>query len=428
MCGRVDVVSVIAVILLSLAPASRDMSIPFTRRRSHSLSSSSPSPSASPLASPLSTSRPPHRLSVKRLHSSHRSSSSSPHLLDSAYAYTNDGWNDATKRLRRDPSPYHTSCSLADPFSSSGESRSTSSSSPRTPFFASSPADFFLASHPAPFIASPSHRIHEDPTELQGISSAELAEVAQLRASAFGELRKSIEENGEDLVRRMRDLEHSRSRDQSIRARSASHPKGVYKRRLRRKRLSPTANRVPTRSEDEEDPADDVDDIQIFSALPSPGGFPFRASRNRSHATQEADIEFDMDVDGDCILSTSSPSTHPASLSTTPLSMSASSSPRLSPCAPSQPFLFRAEHRLPALGSLELDMPLRFDPCEACSFPHSPLPLPTTASRSEKAIAALSLALASGAGGLNDYSRVRAFDASGVEDNSLANQAGELWH
>jgi hypothetical protein len=49
-----------------------------------------------------------------------------------------------------------------------------------------------------------------------------------------------------------------------------------------------------------------------------------------------------------------------------------------------------------------------------------------TSSRSEKAIAALSLAIANGAGGLSDYEAVRGLDSFSP---AMADpQAGELWH
>lgn len=51
--------------------------------------------------------------------------------------------------------------------------------------------------------------------------------------------------------------------------------------------------------------------------------------------------------------------------------------------------------------------------------------LTSSASRTEKAIAALSLAIANGAGGLGDYEAVRELDSSPA---ALDSQAGELWH
>jgi len=52
-------------------------------------------------------------------------------------------------------------------------------------------------------------------------------------------------------------------------------------------------------------------------------------------------------------------------------------------------------------------------------------PLRPTLSRSEKAIAALSLAMANGAGGLNDYAALRVMEAPPIIEDSLV---GELWH
>lgn len=51
--------------------------------------------------------------------------------------------------------------------------------------------------------------------------------------------------------------------------------------------------------------------------------------------------------------------------------------------------------------------------------------IPATASRSEKAIAALTLAMANGAAGLNDYDALLRLDGASSQDES---GAGELWH
>lgn len=63
------------------------------------------------------------------------------------------------------------------------------------------------------------------------------------------------------------------------------------------------------------------------------------------------------------------------------------------------------------------------------SPPHSPFHLSAgailnSASSAEKAIAALTLAMANGAGGLGDYEAVRALNVSSTDES----QVGELWH
>jgi len=52
-------------------------------------------------------------------------------------------------------------------------------------------------------------------------------------------------------------------------------------------------------------------------------------------------------------------------------------------------------------------------------------PTSPSSTRSEKAIAALSLAIANGAGGLNDYAALRGMEAPSIIEDS---QVGELWH
>ena len=59
-----------------------------------------------------------------------------------------------------------------------------------------------------------------------------------------------------------------------------------------------------------------------------------------------------------------------------------------------------------------------------CKAPLSSPHLPSTASRSEKAIAALTLAMANGAAGINDYEALRMTEELTTLDES---HAGELW-
>ena len=60
-------------------------------------------------------------------------------------------------------------------------------------------------------------------------------------------------------------------------------------------------------------------------------------------------------------------------------------------------------------------------------FGHPAPNVPSAASLSEKAIAALTLVMSNGAGGINDYAAVRSLEASRLAslDESLV---GEMWH
>lgn len=54
--------------------------------------------------------------------------------------------------------------------------------------------------------------------------------------------------------------------------------------------------------------------------------------------------------------------------------------------------------------------------------------VPSNASRSEKAIAALTLAMANGAGSLNDYADLQHTQETQAPDPALESSIGEMWH
>lgn len=83
-------------------------------------------------------------------------------------------------------------------------------------------------------------------------------DLARLHSDAFWELHRSVAQNGEGLVMRMRDYEHSRSR-----SRSEAQAKTKEAQRRGRKRASivlPVPKPVP-----HADISDDDDDVQIFA-------------------------------------------------------------------------------------------------------------------------------------------------------------------
>jgi hypothetical protein len=75
-----------------------------------------------------------------------------------------------------------------------------------------------------------------------------------------------------------------------------------------------------------------------------------------------------------------------------------------------------------SLVSLPLPPPLRT--VDDSSHPNTSLPMEV--SRTEKAIAALSLAMANGAGGLDDYEALRTIQIAPAHDE--VGQVGEIWH
>jgi hypothetical protein len=266
-------------------------------------------------------------------------------------------------------------------------------------------------------------------------------ELLRLRSDAFWELHRSVTENGEGLVQRMRDYEDSRSRS------------GVYsavKEAQMRGRNRASLN-MPSRKMLGIDGSDDDsdDDIQIFAGeLPETQffGSPHNKKRTLSLGPMDEDSR-----NGEVTLSSfagsercsspaatcdSSSSVYPSDdedpdIVDTPGSNSGqtfSSPPHTSP-VPAMSFTpalshTRSESANSSLASLPLPPAL---PSSSFSFtsPQSLRPMTLSASRSEKAIAALSLAMANGAGGLNDYEALRAIQAPPVLDDC---QVGEMWH
>lgn len=197
--------------------------------------------------------------------------------------------------------------------------------------------------------------------------------VSALHSYAFWELRQSITEASEGFVQRMRDWELSRPQA----------PRQVHR-------------------------------------LSSP--FPARGAPRTSSPSEINSEEDDLDSDDEddvLILSDEAPSETRAS------SLCAAGSPR---------------KRVRSLGDMDLDLP-QTNPTIPPELSHtvassstssllslSPPPtMPSPSSREEKVIAALTLALANGAAGLNDYSAVR--EALGVSAPHAdgAAEVGEMW-
>ncbi|KAG8219925.1 hypothetical protein J3R82DRAFT_920 [Butyriboletus roseoflavus] len=428
------------------------MSSPFAlsyRRRSHSASSPSPSPA------PASSWRPAH----KRAHSSHRDT---PTLPDSQRCHL-DIWRTG-KRLRRDisvrvslclilssyPSPRRRPLQPAQatrsstPASADSRTASSSSSTPHTPLFPASSADFLLfPSHPlcggnlsTRNPRSPSSAVsflHDDQCE-----SSEL-ELSRLRSAAFSELQRSVQENGEGFVKRMREFEDSRSK-------SAQHFRARGVERRRRKRYSPS---VPITSTGKSSVSDDDDDVLILSS--ALGAQPFHSRQKRSSsmgAMDDSNFQLHGKANSSGRLSPISSIFHPfpfahyashvhpnISNQSTELSTSFSTSFDFT-----NPFHTNAFKSALSCSSSDFlastaDVPLSNSCAEypssspMISPPQSPCHLSagaisTSASSTEKAIAALTLAMGNGAGSLGDYEAVRALNVSLADES----QVGELWH
>ncbi|KAG0709006.1 hypothetical protein DFH29DRAFT_890112 [Suillus ampliporus] len=409
------------------------MSSPLTfnyRRRSHSASSPSPSPVPKALWRPAS----------KRA----RSSRNSPALPDSASSQTrnSDFWQTG-KRLRRDVSPPSITCTTGSstPASTDSHSSGLSSSAPHTPLFAATPADFLLfSSRSSRRETEKSRRKSTNPLGVRDAHS-DISEVdaTRLRSDAFWELRRSIAVSGESLVKRMRDFEHSRSKS------------GIYNRartvdrRRAKKRHSPS---VPvTRSVRSSE--SDEDDVQIYSGelcgLPvsrqkrasslgpmdidndemhtsSFSKYADQASIRSSFSNDDADDisrrSFNTTFSPDTLHSTSSSPAYKYSAYTTAFSPALSGPSTSSPARS-----FEAPRSSPTIH--DSIFPLSHPTPASLASSQEFFSLTSSASRTEKAIAALSLAIANGAAGLGDYEDLHDLDVPSIMMDS---QAGELWH
>jgi hypothetical protein len=327
------------------------------------------------------------------------------------------------------------------PASTDSHSSGLSSSAPHTPLFAATPEDFLLFPRRSSHRETASKKSRRSSTNLVGIrgshSDITEADATRLRSDAFWELRRSIAVSGEGLVKRMRDFEYSRSKS------------GIYKRartvdrQRAKKRHSPSVpvTRSVRRSNSSES---DEDDVQIYSGELC--GLPVSRQKRASSLGP-------MDMDNDEMQSSplsdyvDQASTHSSfsnddtdnlscrSLNTTfPLdaSHSTSSSPayKYSPYTTAfSPPLFGPSFSSSAEASRsspthQNSIFLSSHPTSA-SFASSreDVSLTSSASRTEKAIAALSLAIANGAAGLGDYDALR-----DIPSVMIDSQVGELWH
>jgi len=243
-----------------------------------------------------------------------------------------------------------------------------------TPLFPSTSAAFNL--RPRNSRSSPS-KPHRKPTSYP-VSTDQ--SISALHAYAFWELQQSITEASEGFVQRMRDWESSRPQGSRQTHRlgtpfpSSTPPRG--------REFTPRAPTLlgATSEEDDLDP-DNEDDVLILSdetssvtRASSPGAASPLKMRARSLG--------DMDLD----------------------------SPQMTPTIPPE-----LSHTVASSSTSSL---LSLTP---------PPVMPPPSSREEKAIAALTLALASGAAGLNDYSAVREALGFSAAYADGAWEVGEMW-
>ncbi|KAK0465433.1 uncharacterized protein EV420DRAFT_959163 [Desarmillaria tabescens] len=274
------------------------------------------------------------------------------------------------------------------------------SHSPHTsqPTFATTSAEFHLFPNRERSnnrIRRASHNPSSQPDFSSSQEMTNQADLTSLRASAFWELHRSVADNGEGLVRRMRDYEHTRSR-----ADAYSKAKEAHRRGRKRSSLIVSA-RKPAPPVDGSDADDDDDDIQIFSGEVSDifAGKYGHDQRASSLDSKGATLHRDgssrsMPSGSECCSSPAASSIYPSDDDTKSSATDQFTDGGLHHI-PSQPFTpvlsFTASSNSSSISSLPSLPPPAL---ELLPRIVSPRPLTLPASRSEKALAALSLAMA----------------------------------
>ncbi|KAL4243139.1 hypothetical protein ABKN59_000933 [Abortiporus biennis] len=309
------------------------------------------------------------------------------------------------------PSPFDTgSIFHATPFMFGGlpELPSTSAA---FQFFPERPKVSNRVSRPAPRTYHPSPVID---IEISSVHNLE-----NLRTSAFLDLQRSIMESGEGLVSRMRDWEQANTssplRPQQSRGRNRAHLPADF-----------TSMSAGEESEDDEE-----DDIQIVYEDLSMDSSPHQSSpsvKKRALSMTAMDIDYphtlpetfrtDSPEDDRCASPVPSDASdehvNHGSLTTPPLTHTYTNSATSSIISLPLPSLTN-NTSLPTSSS----MPGSLDVAHASS----------TASHEEKALDALTLAMANGAGGLSDYEALRTLEENeNHESTSDASLVGEMWH
>lgn len=311
--------------------------------------------------------------------------------------------------------------------------------SPPTPTFAATSAEFQLFPKTRCSDSGSWRSVFNDDSSSGEMDFNTEADLTRMRSNAFRELHRSVAENGEGLVRFMRDYENSRLR-------SGVYSKAKEAQRRGRKRSIIASRRIV----DVEDESDEEDEVQIFAGeIPERiCGIPIRSqSLKGSHSLERIPQHDDIHSSPGSASSPgatrhSSPSAYPSddedahtdavrvsptiAFSSSPYNSSMSITPALSQT--------RTNSANSSIVSLPLPPPLptissacisNTDTASSLTVLSAADQAAISASCSEKAIAALSLAIANGAGGLNDYESVRAVQSSPPSDND---HAGEMWH
>ncbi|KAJ7169675.1 hypothetical protein C8R46DRAFT_1089616 [Mycena filopes] len=247
-----------------------------------------------------------------------------------------------------------------------------------TPAFAATSADFLLfPNNRAPDRKRRATHHTEPEVDLDFNTPARTADLTRLRSDAFWQLRRSVEENGEGFVQSMRVYETRRSR-------SSVGALKVKEAQRRGRRRSPVHTAPATARDDSED----EDDIQIFAGEAAAGGF---SARGKQRAFSVGVVKEPLHSSG---FERSERCSSPGATCDSRSSIYLSDDDGFRAPTPKSPSLSHTLSHSANSSLVSLHLPPPF-------APRTTLP----SSRSEKAIAALSLAMANGAG-LDDYSQV----------------------
>lgn len=287
--------------------------------------------------------------------------------------------------------------SIERPGSSGWSFASSSSNDFIAPTFATTAAEFGL--YPERVQSTRTRRSlpkHTDTSSSDLSSSHERAtsdDLHRLQSDAFWELHRSIAENGEGFVRRMRDYEHSISH--------VDNAEGALARGRRRSPSSGYSLSSGSLGAALDGDASEEEDVQIFADDLSLSRSDSR--RSRSH---------EMNIDND----------HSSSVFGSERCYSSSQSSDVDDLS---------SHPYTHSGRSEADSLSLVAPMASLSQSVSPLSWPDvsypSSSKSEKALAALGLAMANGAGNMSDYNALIAFQSAHASQPQY-DEVGELWH
>ncbi|KAJ7492825.1 hypothetical protein FB451DRAFT_1219684 [Mycena latifolia] len=355
--------------------------------RSHSVSAS-PIPRRSPGDS--------WRVATKRAHPQPFGSASPD--LSSPQKWDVDLWRRGKRRRRNVSSE---SDSMDVDFDRPAFHSSPISATPHAPVFPATPAEFHLFSknnRPTDRKRRATHHA-ESALDFDFQTDTRTADLTRLRSDAFWQLHRSVEENGEGFVKSMRVYETRRSRSSALKVKEAQR---------RGRRRSPVHSPTAIRAGD--DSEGDDDDVQIFAGEPTNTSFTSRG-KQRAFSVGVAEDKPHLSTAFPRSDRCSSPGATCDSSSSIYLSDD-DVFPIRAPITQISPALSHTLSHSANSSLISLNLPPPF------------APKATLASRSEKAIAALSLAMANGAGGLEDYEALRQLHTFSPDNCEV----GEMWH